>query len=71
MKKILLLTLAILFSSFAFAIEEVQRVRLKDAINIALENNVELKSKKTTSPCLGIYFFTIFLYQHFHPKKNF
>ena len=29
-----------------------------------------LKSKKTISPCFGIYFFTIFLFPSVHPKKT-
>lgn len=45
MKKILSLALTLLVPIFAFAIEDIKKVHLKDAISIAVENNIELKSK--------------------------
>lgn len=45
MKKILITILTIFLPVLAFAIEDVKRVHLKDAINVAVENNIELKSK--------------------------
>ena len=44
MKKILIIMVALLFQSAVFAIEDVKKVDLDDAIEIALKNNIDLKA---------------------------
>lgn len=46
MKKFLILGLCLLIQNVSFAIEDVQKVYLQDAIDVALENNVDLKSRE-------------------------
>lgn len=46
MKKFLILGLCLLIQNVSFAIEDVQKVYLQDAIDVALENNIDLKSRQ-------------------------
>ena len=44
MKKYLIILVALLFQSAVFAIEDIKKVDLDDAIEIALKNNIDLKA---------------------------
>ena len=46
MKKILLFLSLILIPTASFGIEDVKKVYLQEAINVALENNIDLQAAK-------------------------